>query len=117
LSSATARHVLAQWHPVDFAPGELLVWQGDTSDCAYLILEGEADVPYVVREVVPARLSRGVLIGEICVFAELSRNTSVRACSGPALRLPLGRGSPPDPFSGRRAISSTGAAQDHLPET
>jgi len=76
--------------PINIGMQEVLVRQGDRSDCAYLILDGEVEVfvNTAFGEVSVARLSKGALIGEIGVFADLPRNATVRATAGArALRL------------------------------
>lgn len=63
------------------AAGDVLVHQGDLSDCAYLILDGDFDICVATAygEVSLATVARGALIGEIGVFAELPRTATVRA--------------------------------------
>jgi len=66
---------------VVFAAGELMLRQGDPSDSALLITQGEVDVlvdasPSPVQL---GQLSTGALIGEIGVFADLPRTANVRA--------------------------------------
>ena len=84
LSATTIKHLLELGRPVEIGAHEILVRQGDRSDCAYLILHGDLEV-YVgtdYGEVLLAELSQGALIGEIGVFADLPRNATVRARSG-----------------------------------
>ena len=63
------------------SPCEVLIRQGDRSDCAYLVLQGELDigVDTAYGEVPLARVRAGALIGEIGVFAGLPRTATVRA--------------------------------------
>jgi sigma-B regulation protein RsbU (phosphoserine phosphatase) len=81
LSSAAIERLLELGQPVEIGAQEVLVRQGDRSDCAYLILEGDLEVLVntAYGEVLLARVSKGVLIGEIGVFADLPRNATVRA--------------------------------------
>jgi sigma-B regulation protein RsbU (phosphoserine phosphatase) len=81
LSAATIKHLLELGQPVDIGAQEVLVRQGDRSDCAYLILDGDLEVHVntAYGEVLLARVSKGALIGEIGVFADLPRNATVRA--------------------------------------
>ena len=81
LAPATLARLIKRGRPVDLAPGEALVQQGDASDCAYLILGGELDVQVrtAYGDVLIVRVSQGVLIGETGVFADLPRNATVRA--------------------------------------
>ena len=90
LSAAAIARLLELGQPVDIGAQEALVRQGDRSDCAYLILDGDLEVHVntAYGEVLLARVSKGALIGEIGVFADLPRNATVRARgSGRALRL------------------------------
>ncbi len=84
LSPSAIEQLLKLGQPVDIGPGEVLVRQGDHSDCAFLILDGELEVCVATAygEVPLAFVSRGVLIGEIGVFAELPRTATVRARDG-----------------------------------
>jgi sigma-B regulation protein RsbU (phosphoserine phosphatase) len=81
LSAAAIERLLELGQPVEIGAQEVLVRQGDRSDCAYLILEGDLEVLVntAYGEVLLARVSKGVLIGEIGVFADLPRNATVRA--------------------------------------
>jgi CRP/FNR family transcriptional regulator, cyclic AMP receptor protein len=73
-----------------FAPGETLMRQGDPADCAYVILEGEAEVLSATSsgEFVVAVLGRNSVPGEIGVLTDAPRTATVRA-KGPvrALRI------------------------------
>jgi CRP-like cAMP-binding protein len=64
-----------------FAPGEILMRQGDPADCAYVILEGEADVLARTHagEFVVATLGRNAVPGEIGVLTDAPRTATVRA--------------------------------------
>src|SRR5262245_61439559 len=65
----------------EFTPGELLLRQHAPSDSVLLIVKGEADVFVETSQgqVQLGRMSRGALVGEIGVFADLPRTASVRA--------------------------------------
>jgi phosphoserine phosphatase RsbU/P len=80
LSPATLKDLLAGGEQVDLGPGRALVRQGDRSDCAYLILEGELDIQVDTSygDVHLAHILPGALIGEIGVFADLPRTATVR---------------------------------------
>jgi sigma-B regulation protein RsbU (phosphoserine phosphatase) len=84
LSPATVRNLIQAGKAVEVRAGDILIRQGDSSDCAYLVLEGELDVGVETTygEVPLARVSPGALIGEIGVFAELPRTATVRAHGG-----------------------------------
>jgi phosphoserine phosphatase RsbU/P len=81
LAPATAANLIQTGETLELRPGDIVVRQGDDSDCAYLVLEGELDVSVETAygEVPLARVSPGALIGEIGVFAELPRTATVRA--------------------------------------
>jgi len=66
---------------VVFAAGELMLRQGDPSDSALLITQGEVDVLVDASPgpIQLGQLSTGALIGEIGVFADLPRTANVRA--------------------------------------
>jgi CRP-like cAMP-binding protein len=66
---------------VVFAAGELMLRQGDASDSALLITQGEVDVLVDASPgpIQLGQLSTGALIGEIGVFADLPRTANVRA--------------------------------------
>jgi len=75
---------------VVFAAGELMLRQGDPSDFALLITQGEVDVLVDASPgpVQIGQLSTGALIGEIGVFADLPRTANVQAWTAvEALRL------------------------------
>ena len=64
-----------------FAPGDILMRQGDVADCAYVILEGEAEV--LARshagEFVVATLGPNAMPGEIGILTDAPRSATVRA--------------------------------------
>jgi CRP-like cAMP-binding protein len=75
---------------IAFAPGELLLRQGDESDSALLLTQGEVEVFVETAQgrVELGQLARGALLGEIGVFADLPRTAGVRAKDGvEALRI------------------------------
>jgi phosphoserine phosphatase RsbU/P len=92
LAPATVTNLIQTGETVDLRPGDILIRQGDSSDCAYLLLQGELEirVDTTYGEVPLARVSAGALIGEIGVFAELPRTATVRA-EGAAKVLRLSR--------------------------
>src|SRR5512133_3571871 len=66
---------------IAFAPNELLLRQGDASDSALLITQGEVEIFVEAAHgaVELGRASSGALLGEIGVFADLPRTAGVRA--------------------------------------
>jgi phosphoserine phosphatase RsbU/P len=83
LSSSTIKRLIELGQQVDIGAQEVLVRQGERSDCAYLILDGDLEVLVntAYGEVLVGRVSERDLIGEIGVLAELPRNATVRARS------------------------------------
>ena len=77
---------------VEIGAGEHLLRQGDQSDAAYLLLDGEVDVSIEnsYGSVHLTRLSTGAVFGEIGVFTGLPRNASVIA-HGPIRALRFAR--------------------------
>lgn len=64
-----------------FGPGDVLMRQGDPADCAYVILEGEADVLAETSggDFVIAVLGPNAVPGEIGVLTDAPRTATVRA--------------------------------------
>ena len=68
---------------VTFASGATVFKQGGKSDCAYIILEGTADVKVDAgeEEITVASLGRNALIGEMGILTDSPRSASVQATS------------------------------------
>ncbi len=81
LAPATVANLIDVGKTIDLRPGDILIRQGDSSDCAYLVLQGELEirVDTTYGEVPLAHVSAGALIGEIGVFAQLPRTATVQA--------------------------------------
>jgi CRP-like cAMP-binding protein len=80
--SAAERKLLAFTSQLQcFAPGDVLMRQGEPADCAYVILEGEAEVLGATSSgnFVVATLGRNAMPGEIGVFTDAPRTATVRA--------------------------------------
>jgi phosphoserine phosphatase RsbU/P len=75
-----------------FAPGAILIAQGEASDCALLILAGEVVVTAdSAHGAIPISTLRApALVGEMGVLAQLPRTATVRAAS-PVAALRIGR--------------------------
>jgi serine phosphatase RsbU (regulator of sigma subunit) len=82
LSLVAIEQLLRLGETIEVRSQDTLVRQGELSDCAYLILDGELEVQVETAygAVGVARVSRGALVGEIGVFTDLPRNATVRAC-------------------------------------
>jgi CRP-like cAMP-binding protein len=81
LDPAKMRLLACMSEQLSFAPGELVCEQGEPSDAAYLILEGEIefilDTPQ--GEQVLGRQCKGTMFGEVGVLCDRERFASVRA--------------------------------------
>jgi CRP-like cAMP-binding protein len=114
LAPATAADLIEAGKAVDLRPGDILIRQGDSSDCAYLVLEGELEIRVDTSygEVPLAHVSAGALIGEIGAFTQLPRTATVRAAgAGRVLRLDradLLRAGDTDPELSRSIIGQLG---------
>jgi NAD(P)H-hydrate epimerase len=67
-----------------FAPGEIIIHQGDTADQFYIIVEGNVEVfnqPADAPERIIARLENGSYFGEIGLLEGSKRTASVRAAT------------------------------------
>ena len=64
-----------------FAPGEILMSKGESSDCAYVILEGEVEVvgDTSAGEFIVTVIGHNQLVGEMSVILEGPRVATVRA--------------------------------------
>jgi CRP-like cAMP-binding protein len=114
--SASERKLLAftsQLHC--FAPGDALMRKGEPADCAYVILEGEAEVLGATSagDFVVATLGRNSMPGEIGVFTDAPRNATVRAKGAvralrisPEVFLKLASGRPDRALQVMRQLSS-----------
>ena len=81
LSEQDLKDLVIRSDLIVFAPGELMLQQGEASDSALLITAGEAEVT-VDATPNPVQLGRstaGALIGEVGVFAGVPRTATVRA--------------------------------------
>lgn len=64
-----------------YAPGQVVMRQGDTGDAAFVIINGEAEV--VIQkgqeEQVVAHLGRNDIVGEIAILCDVPRTATIRA--------------------------------------
>jgi phosphoserine phosphatase RsbU/P len=92
LSDEALQSLLSCSTVVTLAPGYHLVRQGEPSDSAYLLVEGEVDVlvETAYGPVHLAKLGRGDVVGEIGVFTDVSRTASILA-GGPVRAIRIKR--------------------------
>ncbi len=67
---------------VQFAPGEVIVRQGDPADAVYIIVEGEAEVWLASaggREIQLNTMGANTIFGETGVLCQVPRTATVRA--------------------------------------
>ena len=68
---------------ISFRAGDLLVRQGDEAECAYILIEGDAEVLVDTPQgpLTVATLGRNDIVGEIAILIDVPRTASVRATS------------------------------------
>lgn len=66
---------------VSFMPGKSFIKQGEPSDCAYVILEGEAEVLLAGPEgpTVVGLVGRNGIVGEVSLLLQAPRTATIRA--------------------------------------
>src|SRR6266849_9246035 len=81
LSEASIATLIGRSALSRFASDHILIRQGDPSDAAFLLLDGEVDVivETLYGPVHLARRPRNTLLGELGAFADLPRTATVRA--------------------------------------
>jgi ABC-type multidrug transport system ATPase subunit len=92
LSKDLIMEVAATVESVDFAPGSLIVRQGEMGDRFYIILDGECEVIYqhpAGGEILIDSKKAGEYFGEAALIRAAPRNASVRAGDGPVRVLPV----------------------------
>lgn len=64
-----------------YQDGDIIIQQGEEGDCLYVIQEGSVEVYATVngKEIYLAKLGEGEFFGEMAVFEQTARSTSVRA--------------------------------------
>jgi len=70
-----------------YSDGQIIVRQGELGDCMYVILEGKVEVLQrkEEQEYCLAVLEKGDFFGEMCLFDQGVRTTTVRALGGAIL--------------------------------
>ena len=82
LSAKNQVQILSQLESERYAPGEVIIRQGDPAETFYIITRGEADVVAQYpggEEIVLARLSAGQYFGEMGIIEKSPRSATVRA--------------------------------------
>ena len=81
LPSAAIADLAARLEPVTFAPGEIVLLQGEHGDEAYLVRDGEVDVVRAQDAVerVVGHVSSGAFLGEVSVLTGMPRSATARA--------------------------------------
>lgn len=66
---------------LSYEDGELVFEEGDSADCAYVIMEGEADIfaRTEAGEVLVGTLKKNQLLGELGVLTSSPRSATIRA--------------------------------------
>ncbi len=83
LPSEAIADLAAHLTPVHFAPGDVIVREGERGDDAYLLRSGDVDVvrTTVDGERAVARLGPGAFLGEVSVLTGSARSATARASS------------------------------------
>jgi len=92
LSKDLIMEVAATVEPVDFAPGTLIIRQGEIGDCLYIILDGEVEIIYqhpAGGEILLDHGKPGETFGEAALVHAAPRNATVRAGKQPVRLLPV----------------------------
>jgi len=92
LSKDLIMEIAATVAPVDYAPGSLIVLQGEVGDCFYIILDGECEILYERPgggEILLNCLEPGEYFGEAALVHTAPRNASVRAGDRAVRLLPV----------------------------
>lgn len=82
LQSDAAANFAGRLQGVEFAPGDVIMRQGETPDFAIFILDGEAEVVRRLpggREFVLDRIGAGAVVGEVGLLADVKRLATARA--------------------------------------
>ncbi len=79
LPASAIEALAAKLTSVSFAPGEVLIREGERGDDAYLIRDGEAEVVRGERTV--ATIGPGAFVGEVSALTGSARNATLRAKS------------------------------------
>lgn len=81
LPSDAIADLAARLTSVTFAPGDVIMKQGERGDDAFLLRSGEVDISHLVEggERVVGRMTAGAFIGEVSVLTGATRSATARA--------------------------------------
>ncbi len=84
LTKKELAHISAKLEPINYAPGEMIIKQGDPADSLYIIVKGNADV-FVHhdddKDLIIGHLTSGQYFGETGLLRGVPRSATVKAAS------------------------------------
>jgi putative ABC transport system ATP-binding protein len=92
LTKDAIMEIAATVEPVEFAPGSVIIKQGEVGDSFYIILDGECEVTFERPgggEILIDSHKAGEYFGETALIRAAPRNASVRAGEQPVRLLPI----------------------------
>ena len=84
LNSDITKFLFSYGRKKDIQPGQVFITEGDVSPTVFVVLEGEAEIlkkDDVGQDNVVARVGSGAILGEMGVFMQEKRTSSVRAAT------------------------------------
>ncbi|MDH5358948.1 MAG: cyclic nucleotide-binding domain-containing protein [Gammaproteobacteria bacterium] len=84
LNSDITKFLFSYGRKKDIQPGQVFITEGDVSPTVYVVLEGEAEIlkkDDAGQDNVVARVGSGAILGEMGVFMQEKRTSSVRAAT------------------------------------
>lgn len=73
------------YHILQYLPGDIIFHGGDSSDCAYIIEQGQVEILVESNDTIIDILNEGELFGEMGVLDQSPRSTSARALTAVTL--------------------------------